>query len=224
GVGEARVAWGRLVGQCPEGHRLGMVPGDSLERRAGEVAGQGGDPAGLVDQDVGAGGQVGDFVADDGVAGDDDGPVGGSDPVGDGAGDWPMVYLDGVYGDGAVGAVPDLPWARLNGEGGQVELGRRLVGGRDAHGYVVVEGGEHAADGPGGRAVGGDDRQRAGGPDLLGQPAGHRQVRDVVDVVAVHVGQEQGIQPCRVGAGLGQPQGGGPAGVDLHRHLPGPHQ
>src|SRR5215510_3469582 len=106
-VGEDQVAYARLVGQCPEGHRLGMVPGDSLERRAGEVAGQSGDPADLVDQDVGAGGQVGDFVADDGVAGDDDGPVGGSDPVGDGAVDWPMVYLDGVYGDGAVGAVPD---------------------------------------------------------------------------------------------------------------------
>src|SRR5262249_45344311 len=154
---------------------------------AGDMAGQGGGAAGFVDQDVGTGGQVGDLVADDGVAGDDDDCVGGGDPVGDGAGDRLVVHLGGVHCGGAVRALPDAFGLGQDREGGQVEPGRRRVDVRHPGGDVVVERGEHQAHEPGGGALGGHDRQR---PCVLAvlvsYPAGHRHVGDVLDVVAVH--------------------------------------
>jgi hypothetical protein len=63
-VGEDEMAHACLFCQPADGDGVGVVAEDGLERRAGDLAGQGGGAAGFVDQDVGAGRQVGDLVAE----------------------------------------------------------------------------------------------------------------------------------------------------------------
>jgi hypothetical protein len=94
----------------------------------------------------------------------------------------------------------------------------------DPQGDVVGEGVEHGGGEPRGLPLDGHDRQRRRGVERRLHPAGHHEVGEVDDVVAVGVGEEDGVELVRLAAGVGEAEDGAAPGVELERGGAVPHE